>query len=115
LVKTAGLAGAILFIIGASTAMAWALTQSNFSHALVQAMIAVPSGHVGFLLISIAVFVVLGSILEGIPVMVLFGPLLFPTAKALGMPRSALRDRHNSRERHWVYSSHIMPLARRTG
>jgi TRAP-type C4-dicarboxylate transport system permease large subunit len=29
LVKTATLSGAILFIIGAATAMAWALTQSN--------------------------------------------------------------------------------------
>lgn len=85
LVKTASLAGAILFIIGAATAMAWALTQSNFSHALVRAMISVPGGHIGFLLVSIVVFVVLGSILEGIPAMVLFGPLLFPAAKALGI------------------------------
>ena len=85
LVKTAALAGAILFIIGAATSMAWALTQSNFSHALAAAMTSVPGGRWGFLAVSIVVFIVLGSILEGIPAMVLFGPLLFPAAKALGV------------------------------
>jgi TRAP-type C4-dicarboxylate transport system permease large subunit len=43
----------------------------------------VPGGAGGFMAISIVAFVVLGSILEGIPAIVLFGPLLFPIAKAL--------------------------------
>jgi TRAP-type C4-dicarboxylate transport system permease large subunit len=30
-------------------------------------------------------FVVLGSVLEGIPAIVLFGPLLFPVARSLGI------------------------------
>jgi tripartite ATP-independent transporter DctM subunit len=85
LVDTAALSGTILFIIGAATAMAWALTQSNFSHALAAAMSGVPGGATGFLLISVVVFIVLGSVLEGIPAMVLFGPLLFPVARKLGI------------------------------
>jgi tripartite ATP-independent transporter DctM subunit len=83
LVDTACLSGAILFIIGAATGMAWALTQSGFSRALAQSMAGVPGGAGGFMAISIVAFVVLGSILEGIPAIVLFGPLLFPIAKAL--------------------------------
>lgn len=85
LVQTASLAGAIMFIIGAATAMGWALTQSNFSMAVAEFMQSVPGGRYGFLLISIIVMVVLGSVLEGIPAMVLFGPLLFPVAKSLGI------------------------------
>ena len=85
LVETASLSGAILFIIGAATAMAWALTQSGFSSALVAAMSGVPGGRWGFLLVSIAAFAVLGSVLEGIPAMVLFGPLTFPAARAVGV------------------------------
>ena len=85
LVETAALSGTILFIIGAATSMAWALTQSNFSHALAAAMANVPGGRISFLLVSIIVFIVLGSVLEGIPAMVLFGPLLFPVAKQLGV------------------------------
>ena len=35
--------------------------------------------------VSILAFVVMGSVLEGIPAIVLFGPLLFPIARALGI------------------------------
>jgi tripartite ATP-independent transporter DctM subunit len=86
LVETASLSGAILFIIGTATAMAWALTQSGFSGQLVTAMAQVPGGTLGFLAISILAFMILGSVLEGIPAIVLFGPLLFPAARALGVP-----------------------------
>ena len=65
--------------------MSWALTQSNFSHALANALSHMPGGSYGFLVGSIVVFIVLGSVLEGIPAMVLFGPLLFPVAKQLGV------------------------------
>ena len=85
LIETASLSGAILFIIGTATAMAWALTQSGFSQQLVAAMAQVPGGQWGFLLISIVAFMILGSVLEGIPAIVLFGPLLFPAARALGL------------------------------
>ncbi len=85
LVETACLSGAILFIIGTATGMAWALTQSGFSRSLAQTMASVPGGAQGFMAISVVVFIILGSILEGIPAIVLFGPLLFPIAKALGI------------------------------
>jgi tripartite ATP-independent transporter DctM subunit len=85
LLETAALSGAILFIIGTATGMAWALTQSGFSRQLAVAMAGVPGGWFGFMLISIAAFVVLGSVLEGIPAIVLFGPLLFPIARAVGI------------------------------
>ena len=85
LVQTASLAGAILFIIGAATAMGWALTQSNFSQGIANFLAGVPGGRLGFLAASIVVMTVLGSVLEGIPAMVLFGPLLFPIARSLGI------------------------------
>ena len=85
LVETAALSGAILLIIGTATGMAWALTQSGFSRQLAAAMAQMPGGAAGFMAISIIAFVVLGSVLEGIPAIVLFGPLLFPSAKAAGI------------------------------
>jgi tripartite ATP-independent transporter DctM subunit len=85
LVETASLSGAILLVVGAATAMAWALTQSGFSQQLVDMMVAVPGGRWGFLLISALAFVVLGSVLEGVPAVVLFGPLLFPIARLMGV------------------------------
>ncbi|MBB4513539.1 TRAP transporter large permease [Paraburkholderia fungorum] len=85
LVDAATLSGAILFIIGCATAMAWALTQSGFSQDLAQLMGSMPGGAYGFLAVSIVVFVMLGSVLEGIPAIVLFGPLLFPIARIAGV------------------------------
>jgi tripartite ATP-independent transporter DctM subunit len=85
LVATASLSGAILLIIGTATAMAWGLTQSGFSRALAEMMAALPGGVPMFLAVSVVAFVVLGSVLEGIPAVVLFGPLLFPIARQLGV------------------------------
>jgi tripartite ATP-independent transporter DctM subunit len=85
LMETAALSGAILMIIGAATGMAWALTQSGFSQQLAAAMTGLPGGSITFIAISIFAFIVLGSVLEGIPAIVLFGPLLFPIARAVGV------------------------------
>jgi tripartite ATP-independent transporter DctM subunit len=85
LVDTACLSGAILLIIGTATGMAWGLTQSGFSRSLAAAMTGLPGGAVTFMAVSIVAFVILGSVLEGIPAIVLFGPLLFPIARAVGI------------------------------
>lgn len=85
LVGTASLSGAILLIIATATAMGWGLTQSGFSRTLAQAMSGLPGGVPMFLAMSIVAFVLLGSVLEGIPAIVLFGPLLFPIARELGV------------------------------
>jgi tripartite ATP-independent transporter DctM subunit len=85
LVETASLSGAILLVVGAATAMAWALTQSGFSVQLVRMLAVVPGGKAGFLLVSAAAFIILGSVLEGVPAIVLFGPLLFPIAAQMGV------------------------------
>lgn len=83
LVDAAALSGAILLIIGLATSMAWALTRSGFSGQLVDLMQRVPGGADGFLIVTVICFAILGSVLEGIPAIVLFGPLLFPAARAL--------------------------------
>ncbi|MGJ5204937.1 TRAP transporter large permease [Bradyrhizobium sp. HKCCYLR20261] len=85
LIETAALSGAILLIIGTATGMAWGLTQSGFSRSLAAAMTGLPGGPATFIAVSIVAFTILGSVLEGIPAIVLFGPLLFPIARAVGV------------------------------
>nr|WP_231874611.1 TRAP transporter large permease subunit [Azoarcus sp. KH32C] len=85
LVETAALSGAILLIIGTATGMAWSLTQSGFSNSLASTMASLPGGAPMFLAVSIVAFIILGSVLEGIPAIVLFGPLLFPIARSMGV------------------------------
>ncbi len=85
LVATVSLTGAVLLILGMAIAMAWALTQSGFARQLVVAMAAMPGGAWGFLAVSILGFIVLGSVLEGLPAILVFAPLLFPASRALGI------------------------------
>ena len=83
--ETANLTSVILLIITMATAMSWALTQSGFAVSLAQALEHAPGGQASFWVLSILLFVILGSVLEGIPVIVLFGTLLFPIAGQLGI------------------------------
>jgi tripartite ATP-independent transporter DctM subunit len=85
LIETASLSGAILIIVGAATAMAWALAQSGFSAEIARIISSLPGGAVVFMGVTVIAFVILGSILEGLPAIVLFGPLLFPVARQLGI------------------------------
>jgi len=85
LLEAAALSGAILLIIGMASAMAWALTQSGFSQSLVELIEDIPGGVMGFMVVTILTFLILGSVLEGIPAIVLFGPLMFPLAEMLGI------------------------------
>jgi len=85
LVQTASLSGAILIVVGAATAMAWAITQSGFSQSLAASIGGMPGGRVTFIALSIVLFAVLGCVLEGLPAVVLFAPLMFPIAKQFGV------------------------------
>jgi len=85
LVNTASMSGAILLIIGTATGMAWSLTQSGFSHQLARTIGLLPGGAAAFLAVSIVAFIILGSVLEGIPAIVLCAPLFFPIASRLGV------------------------------
>jgi TRAP-type C4-dicarboxylate transport system permease large subunit len=48
-------------------------------------MTGLPGGSAAFIAVSMIAFTVLSSVLEGIPAIVLFGPLLFPIARAVGV------------------------------
>ena len=85
LIQSASLSGAILIVVGAATAMAWAITQSGFSQALAAAIGGMPGGRFTFIALSILLFAVLGCVLEGLPAVVLFAPLMFPIARQFGV------------------------------
>ena len=85
LVDSASLAGAIMYVIGGVTGMSFSLTQSGFSRQLAVWATSVPGGAAGFMAMSMVLFIVLGAVLEGLPAMVLFAPLMFPAAAALGI------------------------------
>jgi tripartite ATP-independent transporter DctM subunit len=85
LVDTAALSGTVLLVLGAASAMAWAITQSGVVQQLSHVLTTLPGGAMAFMVVTIAVFVVLGCLLEGLPAVLLLAPIMFPIAKTLGI------------------------------
>jgi len=85
LVDTAALTGAILLILGAAAAMAWAITQSGVVQQLSGILTALPGGWIGFMAVTIVIFLILGCLLEGLPAVLLLAPIMFPIARKLGI------------------------------
>ena len=85
LVDTAALSGTVLLVLGSASAMAWAITQSGVVQGLSQALTTLPGGVFAFMAVTIAVFVLLGCLLEGLPAVLLLAPIMFPIAKTLGV------------------------------
>ncbi|MES2484274.1 MAG: TRAP transporter large permease subunit [Pseudomonadota bacterium] len=85
LVDTAALTGAILLILGAAAVMAWAITQSGVVQQLSGVLTALPGGWIGFMAVTIVIFLILGCLLEGLPAVLLLAPIMFPIAKKLGI------------------------------
>lgn len=87
LVRSASLAGMILFIVAAAQAVTYVLTAEQVPQEMANALIGLShtQGTWVFILVSIAMLVVMGSVLEGAPALIIFGPLLIPIAAQLGI------------------------------
>jgi tripartite ATP-independent transporter DctM subunit len=86
-VHAAARSGLVLFIVAAAQAVAFVLTLQQVPHALAERLVAL-SQHQGawlFLLATIAILIVMGSVLEGAAALIIFAPLLLPVASALGI------------------------------
>ncbi|HAL40592.1 MAG TPA: C4-dicarboxylate ABC transporter permease [Polaromonas sp.] len=86
-VRSASMAGGILFIMAAASSMSFALTIQQIPQYLSQFMIAFAHsyGSTMFVMLSVLIMIVFGAILEGAPALIIFGPLLTPIASQLGV------------------------------
>jgi tripartite ATP-independent transporter DctM subunit len=86
-VQAAARSGLVLFIVAAAQALAFVLTLQQVPHAVGEFMVGLSheSGTWLFMLLSIAILIVMGSVLEGAAALIIFGPLLVPVASRLGI------------------------------
>jgi tripartite ATP-independent transporter DctM subunit len=86
-VQAATRSGLVLFIVAAAQSLAFILTLQQVPHAVGDVMLALSktNGVWLFMLLSIAVLIVMGSVLEGAAALIIFGPLLLPVAVKLGI------------------------------
>jgi tripartite ATP-independent transporter DctM subunit len=86
-VQAATRSGLVLFIVAAAQSLAFILTLQQVPHAVGDMMLALSktNGVWLFMLLSIVVLIVMGSVLEGAAALIIFGPLLLPVAVRLGI------------------------------
>lgn len=86
-VRSASMAGGILFIVAAASSVSFALTIQQIPQYLSDTMVALGHQHgpQAFVVVSALLMIVFGAILEGAPALIIFGPLLAPIAQQLGV------------------------------
>lgn len=85
--KAAVRSGMVLFIVAAAQSLAYVLTLQQIPHAVADFMVELSSAHGTwvFLLLSVLILIFMGSVLEGAAALIIFGPLLMPVARQLGI------------------------------
>jgi tripartite ATP-independent transporter DctM subunit len=84
-IDSATLAGMVLFILAAASGFSWALTVAYLPQRLVELLNGAHNSTTVFLLGSIVLLIAVGSLLEGLPALIILAPLLLPIAGQIGL------------------------------
>jgi C4-dicarboxylate transporter DctM subunit len=74
-----------LWVLAAASAFAWILVREWVPQMLGDWIGGVGAGRTGVLAMTVALFVVIGALLEGLPALLIFGPILFPISRVVGI------------------------------
>ena len=85
LADTASKTGMVLLIIASASAFSWTLTVAQVPQKIAVFLTSIVGSPTIFMLTSIVVLITSGAILEGLPALVIFGPLLLPFAPQFGI------------------------------
>ncbi len=83
--ECAGTAGMVLFVLASAASFAWTLTAANLPQHLVGLLDAAGHNSYVFLAGSIVMLILIGSLLEGLPALIILAPLLMPIATQFGI------------------------------
>jgi tripartite ATP-independent transporter DctM subunit len=74
-----------LWVLAAASAFAWILVREWVPQTLGEWIGSAGAGRAEFMALTIALFVVVGALLEGLPALLIFGPILFPISRSIGI------------------------------
>jgi len=75
----------IMLLVGVATVFSWILTVERVPQAVAALVTGISSSPWVFLLVSNLVFIVFGAVLEGLPALIVFVPVMYPIALQLGI------------------------------
>jgi C4-dicarboxylate transporter, DctM subunit len=85
LVRTGMISGIVMLMIAGANIFSWLMTVEQVPHQLAAMIQSVGGGKLLFMVLSIAVFLVLFALLDGLPGMLMLVPVIVPTAQQLGI------------------------------
>jgi tripartite ATP-independent transporter DctM subunit len=85
IVESAVMSGMVLFMIAAAGSFAWAMANGNMPQYLLHLLRAAGDNRYAFLTGTVAIVIIVGSLLEGIPALLILAPILYPAATRLGI------------------------------
>ena len=85
LAASGAMAGMVLFMVSAGSAFSWTLAISGLQAVVTEFLALLGGSGVAFMVFSIVLMVIMGSILEGLPSLLIFGPMLLQLAKTYGI------------------------------
>ena len=88
LVKTASLTSAILLIATSSAIMNFVIARENIPQILLDLLMSVPGGKIGFLILICFILLLIGMTIDAAPASLIFTPLFMPAALKLGIDPS---------------------------
>ncbi len=74
-----------LWVLAAASAFAWILVREWVPQMLGEWIGGVGAGRLGVLAMTVVLFVLIGALLEGLPALLIFGPILFPISRVVGI------------------------------
>lgn len=78
-------AGMVLFVLSSAQSFAWVLAAANLPQQLVELLNEAGRSQAVFWLGSIVLLILVGTLLEGLPALIILAPLLLPIATGLGI------------------------------
>ena len=85
LTDTAAQAGMVLFITSTAGTLSWSLTLAKIPQQIAALFSVLHGSAWPFMIATIVTLVLMGSLLEGLPALLIFGPLLLPMAAPFGI------------------------------
>ena len=82
-VESSSTSGVALLLVGTATVFGWSLVTQRIPHVIAEWMTAVSSHPWMFLTLTILLYLIFSDLLEGLPALLIFAPILYPTAELL--------------------------------
>ncbi len=83
--NTAAQAGMVLFITSTASTLSWSLTLAKIPQQIAALFTVLHGSATLFMIATVVTLVLMGALLEGLPALLIFGPLLLPMAATFGI------------------------------